>query len=431
MGKRVERWAVGSLLLALGVAALGLWLRESKTAEFWGGLVLAFGEAALVGGLADWFAVRALFAHPFGVPFPHTAVIPRNRRRIAREIRRLVETEWLPATVLTARIKAFDFVGQGLLPALGPLRPRLRELLRGAVREALTGLHPDELAGFLTRAAAGGLASEQLAPFLAGLTRRARDRGWLDPLLRELVRHLQQWAGSRACREAIERHLGQAAEKYRGGGGWFREFTYNFAEALGGIDLQAAADTLQSELQRYAAAQREEGSDLQRLVHDGLESFERRLEEDEAFQADLRRYLQESAEDGTLREALAPLLESLRQEGLRELEAEDSRLLEWALERLDGWLRRLGDDAEARGRLNDWCRKQAAELIERHHGEIGVMVEEQMGRLSDEALTKLIQDRVGEDLNWIRLNGTFVGGMVGAALYLLFMLATVCFRGGG
>src|SRR5205085_8793527 len=82
----VGRWAKVSLLAALAVAITGLLLRDSGVAPQVGGMLLAFGEAALVGGLADWFAVRALFAHPFGIPFPHSALIPRNRRRIVAEI---------------------------------------------------------------------------------------------------------------------------------------------------------------------------------------------------------------------------------------------------------------------------------------------------------------------------------------------------------
>src|SRR5262245_46613360 len=93
--RSVGLWAKLSLVVALGLAILGFWLK-GELAPFFGGLLLAFGEAALVGGLADWFAVRALFTHPFGIPFPHSALIPRNRRRIEAELRNLVENEWLP-----------------------------------------------------------------------------------------------------------------------------------------------------------------------------------------------------------------------------------------------------------------------------------------------------------------------------------------------
>src|SRR6059058_1187047 len=123
---RVERWARLSLLAALALAVLGRALQYHELAKFWGGLLFAFGEAALVGGLADWFAVRALFVHPFGIPFPHTALIPRNRRRIIQQIGNLVQNEWLPKSLLAAKVNAFDFVGDGLLPVVEPLKPHLR-----------------------------------------------------------------------------------------------------------------------------------------------------------------------------------------------------------------------------------------------------------------------------------------------------------------
>ena len=103
--ERVGRVAVASLLLALALVVAGKALERPDLLPFWGGLLAAFGEAALVGGLADWFAVRALFAHPFGIPFPHTALIPRNRRRLIGEIRNLVLQQWLPRSVLIDKVK--------------------------------------------------------------------------------------------------------------------------------------------------------------------------------------------------------------------------------------------------------------------------------------------------------------------------------------
>src|SRR5437762_13594477 len=122
---RIDRWARLSLLFALGLAVVGVILDHYEFAPFFGKLLLAFGEAALVGGLADWFAVRALFAHPFGIPFPHSALIPRNRRRIVAEIRGLVENEWLPRPMLVARINAFDFVADAILPSVHSHKDRL------------------------------------------------------------------------------------------------------------------------------------------------------------------------------------------------------------------------------------------------------------------------------------------------------------------
>src|SRR5215472_3223109 len=136
---RVGSWATASLGVALGLVVIGLTLARTGITPFWGGLVQAFGEAALVGGLADWFAVRALFTHPLGITiFPHTALIPRNRARIVREISNLVQNEWLTKEMMLGRIDAFDFVGDGLLSLVAALKPKLRPVLRTVAREVLT-----------------------------------------------------------------------------------------------------------------------------------------------------------------------------------------------------------------------------------------------------------------------------------------------------
>src|SRR4029077_7936300 len=132
----IGRWAFVSLLFALALALLGL-VVESQLSKFWGGLLLASGEAAMVGGLPDWFAVRALFVHPFGIPFPHTALIPRNRPRIVAKIRELVQNEWLRQSLLAAKHQPFAFGCTGLLPLLEPMKPHLRELLTNAARDLL------------------------------------------------------------------------------------------------------------------------------------------------------------------------------------------------------------------------------------------------------------------------------------------------------
>ncbi len=423
MPKRIDRWAKLSLLLAVGLAVLGLYVQQSGLAPFWGGLLLAFGEAALVGGLADWFAVRALFVHPLGIPFPHSALIPRNRRRITREIRQLIVTEWLPPSVLRARLEAFDFVGAGLLPMVEKLRPRLRELLRDLGRELLVRVDPAALAAPAARALADALGSERMRSFLADMLRGARERHLLEPLLDDGLRRMQQWAGERRTWQLLRRHLERAAESYQERG-LARTLAFSVAELFGGLDLDAAATDLQLEMYRFLGDQLNGPSALKEAVDDGLVSVERRLRDDPDYFEDLRSAVLQNQGAGRLIPPLESVLSSLREEGLREVEREDSRLVTAAQAFVDGWLVRLGDDVHVRDQVNGWCRSLSVSLLERHHALLGSLVEEQMDRFTDRALTELIESRVGEDLNWIRLNGTFVGGLIGVVLYLVYSLAT-------
>jgi uncharacterized membrane-anchored protein YjiN (DUF445 family) len=411
----VGRFALASLFLALGLVVLGKSLELSGILPFWGGLIAAFGEAALIGGLADWFAVRALFTHPFGIPFPHTAVIPRNRRRIIAEIRQLVLTQWLPRPVLVARVQAFDFVGQALLPAVPTLRLHLRDLIRTALREILQAVDPRQLATLVAGGVSAGIDSRQLAPWLAELVRRAREHNWLEPVLYELVRRLDQWATLPTTQRFILRRLEHAATTYRERGAW-KDFAFTLGEIVGGIDLDEAASALQAELRRFATDQVQQGSQMQAMLHDGLASIERRLRDDPTFFEEVSAVLQDS---NTLVLLLERLLLSLRTEATQQIEAEDSPWVDMALRQVDRWLERLSQEPALRDRVNAWCRQMAVQQIEQHHALLGALVEEQMERLTDRDLSNLIQARVGEDLNWIRLNGTFVGGLVGVVIYLL------------
>src|SRR4051794_1834655 len=416
--KPIRRWAALSLLLALALAVLGLMV-EHYVSKFWGLLLLSFGEAALVGGLADWFAVRALFGHPFGIPFPHTALIPRNRLRIVHEIREMVQNEWLPRSLLTSKVEAFDFVGSGILPIIEPLKPHLKGVLRSLGHDVLEEIAPQQLASFLARGLAGSIDADKIGPFLGDLARRARDQGWLEPLLREWIRKLHQWADSPQSKVIIYHRLQHAAGAYRERG-WFKSFTYQIAERFGGVDLEEAAGVLQAEISRFAGDQLAEESQVQQIVRDGLTSIEQRLREDPAFLADVRAFVLETSETGTLTLLLEPVLASLLQEGRRELESEDSRFVAQAMKHLDAWANRLSTDEVLRNQVNAWARRLAVQLVEQHHSLVGVLVEEQLNRLSEENLSELIQAKVGEDLNWIRINGSFVGGLVGAFIYLTF-----------
>ncbi len=427
-GNPIDKFAKGSLLAALALALTGMVLRQPHLSPFWGGLLMAFGEAALVGGLADWFAVRALFTHPFGIPFPHSALIPRNRPKIVKEIRALVQNEWLPKELLVARVQAFNFVGDGLLSLAAAFKPKLQDVLRTVAREVLGEVEPQSVAVFLAQAANRTLEAGQVTPFLAGLTRRAREEHWLEPLLRAWMEKLNRWAGADESRALIRKHLHQAANKYQDQG-WFKRVTFRTAEALGGINLDDTAGVLQSEIQRFTQEQLADESQLRQIVEDGLTDVERRLREDPEFMTQVRKFILEAAESGTLAQLLDPAVAALRDEGLRQVETEGSPVLAWIQARMEVWLERLAADPEETERVNAWCRRMAVTLIDKHHPLIGSLVEEQLNRLSDENLVTMIENKVGEDLNWIRINGTFVGGLVGVIIYLAVgLFETVALR---
>jgi uncharacterized membrane-anchored protein YjiN (DUF445 family) len=312
-------------------------------------------------------------------------------------------------------------VGAGLLPAVDTLRPRVREILRDVGRALLDGISPGDLAAMAVRGLGDARGSDRTRAFLAVLLREVRERQLLEPLLNEGLRRLQRWADSRDTWLLIRRHLQRASDKYQDRS-LASTLAFSVAELFGGLDLDGASTDLQREVRRFLGDQVNGPSPLKDAVADGLAGVETRLRDDPGYFDELRSALMQK-EDGSLTAVIESVLSSLCQEGRRELDREDSHLLAAALAFLERWLARVGEDAALREQFNGWCRRLAGSLLERYHPLIGALVEEQMDRFSDEALTELIESRVGEDLNWIRLNGTFVGGLIGVALYLLYWLA--------
>jgi len=184
------------------------------------------------------------------------------------------------------------------------------------------------------------------------------------------------------------------------------------------VDLENAATLLQDQVTKFAEEQLEEGSHLHLIIQDGLRDLEERLANDPQFAVQIRDFLLRAAENGTLASAIEPLLVALKTEAFRELEKEVSPLLDWGLAKAQQWIDSVAHDPEARERLNNWCRQKVNALVEKHHSLIGAMVEDRLNRFSDENLVEMIEAKVGEDLNWIRINGSLVGGFVGVLLYL-------------
>lgn len=417
IAKRVSLFARLSLVFALLVAFLGWYLKSVSL--FWGGLILAFGEAALVGGLADWFAVRALFGHPFGIPFPHSAIIPRNRVRIVAQLRDLVQNEWLSREMLHEKLANYDFVNEGIRPLLDSQRDSLRPLLATVSRHVLQGMDPDEIAGFLSRSAGRVIETDEVAPFLANLAQRAHQEAWLDPLLQQWMEKLELWAGSEECRTRIHLHLEQALIRYRNRG-MMQNFSVNVATLLGGLDMETATTTIQAQIQRFAQEEMTHQGKVRQIIREGLSDFEQRIRDDDDFLKSTRDYLRETSEHGTLHTLLQGVVTSLRGEALEETTNPDSPLMSWCVTRVEAWLENASSNEQSQAQINQWCRDLGTKVIDKHQPLIGRLVEEQLNRLSDENLTDLIQDRVGEDLNWIRINGAFVGGIIGVIIYLFF-----------
>ena len=419
-----ERNHVGTISLLVAVAGaltahVGLRAGPFAGAN-WLRIVTAGFEAALVGGLADWFAVTALFRHPLGIPIPHTAIIPARRAKIIESIVTMVEEDWLSPDVIGARLARFT-PSELLVDWLED--PAHVERLGGPVRDLLRGvarmLTDDEVAGFVeralrrqlrdlpldattgdwlaraTRSESAGLAFAALANSLANLASRPRTatelHWWLERTARTLYRGGRRFVPFVLRRKVVQRSI-----------------------------VAAACETAANELR---AAAREPEHPLRRLVLGSLGTFAGKLaagDPDAIAQTErLRGAVLESLEAGPMvRDTLARLQAQLEDE-LGDPASTLSRLVDRELE---AGIVELLQNADRRAAFDRWVRTTADDLLRRHHHEIGLTVRENLEALDTDTLVARIEDRVGADLQFIRLNGALVGGLIGVLLALTHLL---------
>lgn len=360
----------------------------------------AVAEAGMVGGLADWFAVTALFRRPLGLPIPHTALVPRNRDRIADGIAAYIDREFLEPAMLVEQVRRMDPAARlaGLLADPAD-RDRLVDLVAGMLPGLLNRQGETPLADALGRALAAGLAQADLRPALAGALRHFVDSDALEPLLREVADRLIHFVHNQRGRvEAV------VAEKSR----WWmpssidKSMADTINEAILGhlFDLRSAYAPAGKELRDWLRALPDE-------IAEGSELAQRLLEA-------LRQFTGPTAAGPLLHDLLA----GLRDAALADLERPDGHIRS-ALHGIAESLAGAMHEPPVRDRLNQAVEQAFTAALPRWRQAIREFVASTLKKQDADAFTRRLELRVGRDLQFIRINGTLLGAAIGGLLYAL------------
>ncbi len=394
------RW-VATLLLVL-MAGIFLATKTVEAPGFWLLLLRAGAEAAMVGGLADWFAVTALFRRPLGLPIPHTAVIPSNKDRIGAGLGLFVERNFLDPELVTAKLRSLHPARRiGAWLAAQDNAEKLAERLATAVPALVDALGDREVRSFLGRALERQLGAIDLGALLG--------RGL--EILRESDRHHQLFDQIvAAARQYLLDNQAQIYEAVEDRSRWWvpRGLDKRMAKAL----VAGIAELLDDLLQRDHPARRQFEASLDRLGRELREDPNRRAQVD-ALQAELLSNPRTQAYLGEVWRELRGLL-------LADAAAGRESVLRQALA---GGLQSLGKallaDPEMQARFDHGLEETAKTWVLPWRHEIGHFIAEVVKSWDAGTVSDRIETAVGRDLQYIRINGTLVGGLVGIAIFLL------------
>ncbi len=379
-------------------------------------------EAGTVGGVADWFAVTALF-HEVRIPLirRHTNIVVRNRIRIVDGIADMVQNRWLSPAVVEEHLGRFS-ASRALQEYLGD-RVRLEKLLlvvRDLIGKIVEGMDGPEVAGFLSRTLGDQLGRIELGTHLGRwmeqtIARRDHDAVW-DLLLSSLDRSL----GEPDVDLLFRRFSRQALDAYKESG-IHRKVALHIAEAVDLVDDRAVARVLLDNLSGFVReAKGNPDHPVRRKLDEILGEFARGLREgDPAAVSMVETVRTRLIENADAAEVVRKVLSRVKETVAEQLDRPDSDITSVMRKFLQERLAEFSRDPAAREKLDSWVRETAVELVRKRHAYIGEMVRGSLGKLRDIDLVEQIEAKVGPDLQFIRLNGAIVGAAVGAFLAML------------
>lgn len=399
-GARRMRIVATGLLVLMAVVFVGARTLEPGHAGW--GFVRAFAEAAMVGGLADWFAVTALFRRPLGLPIPHTAIIPRNKDRIGDTLATFLKDNFLTPSVVARRMARVDLASAaGRFLAAPPAgEGRIREAGARLVADVMDALDPERLGGMVKQAIDSRLRRLDVAPLLGQALTAAIAKDRHLPLLEAGIR----WAGT--ALEANEPIIRQMVHDRAGS---ILRWT--------GLD-ETLADKLLDGLLRLVDEMALDPSHPIRLkAEEGLARLADDLQFDPAMQARVAELRDELLDNPAMRRWIDGLWEQGRAALLRA--ARDPRSAMGG--NLGDALRQLGltlqEDRRLQQMINRFARRAAVGTAASYGESIVRLVSDTVRGWDSRTITQRLEDAVGRDLQYIRVNGTLVGGLVGLTIH--------------
>lgn len=400
--RRHRMFATGLLLVAVA-AFLATWIPSAP--GFWILLARAGAEAALVGGLADWFAVTALFRRPLGLPIPHTALIPRNKDRIGVGLGSFVERHFLAPDLVVERLRTIDLAAHGGSWLARPENAAMiADRLTVAVPVLVKSIDDDEVRAFVRRALQEQLRSADLAPILARILTILTESGQHQRLFDQAL-----VIARRLLAENEDRIYEIVGEKSR----WWVPKT---------IDRRLAA-ALIAGVSDLLADLADPDHDARRRFDRAVQDMIERLSTSPEAAAKVAAIKDQILSSATVEEYLGSVWGQVKRIVLDDAEAPEPRLRAALGRGLRALAGALEADPHMRDRVNRRIEKVVVGIVVPARREIGAFIADVVRRWDAGTVTDRLELEVGRDLQYIRVNGTLVGALVGCALFLIARLA--------
>lgn len=378
----------------------------------WSAILHGGFEAGLVGGLADWFAVTALFRHPMGIPIPHTALLPKNRKKIVSSLVNTLENDWLSKESIQEKLQNVQVI-EKIMPVVQKeisseaVKKEINELLDQVVRS----VDVSKIAPLIEKELKSALLSIDAGRVIETAVQKLIDHQYDEKALDYLLERIESWLN----KNETSRQLGHTALR-----------------AIEGLELDGFMQFALKSFQQMLSEEKL-GNLLQNLLRNALMNIKR--PNDLNRQALLMK-VQEEMRGITEREEWMEVIESRKDSAIQEWELSgkieeilvsiqqkasafigSGECMEvYILPFMERTLQKVKENPGKMSRMENWIQHQISVLVEENHSKIGKLVEENLNKLDNETLVNMMENHIGKDLQWIRVNGAVCGFFIGLIL---------------
>ncbi|WP_223280999.1 DUF445 domain-containing protein [Streptomyces antnestii] len=391
--------ATGLLLLVAVIYVLAKW-GEHAGAGAWTGYVAAAAEAGMVGALADWFAVTALFRRPLGLPIPHTAIIPTKKDQLGVSLGEFVGDNFLSSDVVRQRLRAVGIGSRlGTWLAEPDHADRVTAELATALRGALTVLRDSDVQAVVGEAITRRADAQEVAPGLGKMLEKVVADGGHKRVVDLICVRAHDW---------LVRHADSVMDAVQGGApGWTPRF----------VDRKVG-DRVYKELLRFVTEMRDMPEHPARGALDRfLADFASDLQSDTDTRARVERLKSEVIARPEVQDLIASTWAAVRSMIVAAAEDERSELRLRVRASLLSLGARMATDARLQDKVDGWIEGAATYVVTTYRKEITSLITDTVAGWDAEHTSKKIEAHIGRDLQFIRINGTVVGSLAGLVIY--------------
>ena len=376
----------------------------------WLSYVKAFGEAAMVGGIADWFAVTALFRHPLGLPIPHTAIIPTKKDRIAQSLGSFVENNFLTPEVLDSKLKSLELSKRVEEWLSVPDNSRLvAENIAAFIPPILDALDDDNVRSFIETKILQRISGEDVANvggnILTVLTTNRKHDALFNELMRIAITLLDE------NKDFIRQKLKEETP-------WF---VPQFVNNRMYHKIIANAD------KTFWDATKDPNHPIRKKFNSLIESFIHNLQNSPDFHEKIEEIKKELLENPVVQQYLQQVWGDLKSYILQNITHPDSTIKAQIQKGVFTFFNNLMNDEKLRTKIPNWIHETILSLATKYRSEIGNLIVTTMQKWDRQEISQKLELQVGKDLQYIRINGTLVGGLIGLILH--FISSTLHFLG--